>query len=173
MWRHARTGTRAAGSRVRGSNIGIGAVIDVEKCSLRAFEKNLFSALQCLMQINDGVGDERAQEFSGREIRFVHRFVVDRLRAERAQNAVIFLNLGFEFFRKQPRLHQVGNAQTGPRRLVAIGRADAAFRRSDFGHALAQFTLFIEHAMIRQHKMGAVTDEQIFVDRDAEHCADP
>ena len=38
-------------------------MIDIEKCSLRAFEKNFFPALQGAMQINDRVCDKGPQIF--------------------------------------------------------------------------------------------------------------
>ena len=45
MRRNAGARTRASGGRVRRSDVRISAVIDVEKCALRAFEQDLASLL--------------------------------------------------------------------------------------------------------------------------------
>ena len=63
-------------------------------------------------------------------------------------------------------LHQVGHAQSGAGGLVAVGGADAAFGRADFGFAFALLALLVERAVIGQDEMRAVADEQVLPDLD-------
>ena len=147
---------------------GIGAVVDVEESALRAFEQDLLSLLQRVMQIDDGVGDERPQFFAGREKIRVHFREGDRSGAERLQDAVVLLHLGPQFFGEQFGLHQIGHAQAGARGFVAVGGTDAALGRADFGVSLAQLALFIERAVVRQDEVRAIADQQIPADRDAD-----
>ena len=108
-------------------------MIDIEECSLRAFEKNLFSALQRLMQIDHRVRDERPQFFPGREI------ICDSPRrkligfAPSAFRMLLFSRIfACSFFENKRGLHQIGHAQAGARGFVAVGRTDAALGRADF-----------------------------------------
>ena len=82
-------------------------MIDVEKRALCAFEKNFLPVLQCPVQKNDGVGDKRPQFFSRGQVTFVHVAIIDRLRSERLENAVVLPNFSLQFFREQNRLHQI------------------------------------------------------------------
>ncbi len=78
-----------------------------------------------------------------------------------------------QFFGKQNRLHQIGDAQAGARGLVAVGRPDAAFGRADFGTTFAQLALLVDRAMVGQNQMGAIADEQISIvdlDRGPAQC---
>src|SRR5664279_2792306 len=100
MRRHAGTGTGAACGRVRGSDIGIGSVIDIKKRSLGALEQNLFPALERAMEINDRVGNERPQFPAGLEVMFVDLPIVNGLRAQRLKDAVIFADLRLKLFRE-------------------------------------------------------------------------
>ena len=172
MRRHAGAGAGAARGRVRRSDVRIGAVIDVEKRSLRAFEQNFFSLLQRSVQIDDGVGDERPQLFARPRDKSSFTFAKEIGLAPSAFRMLLFSRiLACEFFREQLGLHQVGHAQTGARGLVAVGRTDAALGRADLGVAFAQLALFVERAVIGQNEMRAIADEQILADLDPELCA--
>ena len=72
MRRHARAGAGAAGGGVRRGDERIRAVIDVEERALRAFEEDLLPGLQRLVQIDDGVGDERRELLGRRRVFGVH-----------------------------------------------------------------------------------------------------
>ena len=74
--------------------------------------------------------------------------------------------LAWSFFENTTGCIKSDIAQTGARGFVAVGRADAALGRSNFGPAFAQLALFVEQAVIRQNEMRAVADEQIFADCD-------
>ena len=82
------------------------------------------------------------------------------------QDAVVLANFGFEFFRKQNRLHQVGHAQTGAGGFVAVSGTDPPLGCSNFGAAFAPLPLFVEQTVIRQDEMRAVADQQVMVDLD-------
>ena len=58
--RDARTGAGAAGGRVRAGDKRVGAVVEIEVGALRAFEKEVASALDGVVEFDDGVGDVRA-----------------------------------------------------------------------------------------------------------------
>src|ERR1700759_1542632 len=145
-------------------------MIDVEKCSLRAFEQDPLPLDQSAMKINNRVRDEGAQLFAGGEILLVNRIVIDRFRAERPQDAVVFLNLGLQLRGKKPRLHQIGNAQPSASGLVAVGGSNNALGGPNFNGAfsLAKFALHIEGEMIGQYQMSAVTEEQVPADLEPE-----
>ena len=66
------------------------------------------------------------------------------------------LIFAWSFFENNRGLHQIEHAQTGARRFIAIGRADAALGRADFVLAFANLALFVERAVIRQNEMRAV-----------------
>src|SRR5687767_14539760 len=55
------TGAGSAGRGVRGSDIGISAVIDIEQRSLGAFEHHLFAGADFPVEQQTGVGNERLQ----------------------------------------------------------------------------------------------------------------
>src|SRR5436305_1675544 len=88
----------AARSRVRRSDVRVGAEVYVEKRALRAFEQNLFSALNRVVQIDNRVHYERPQLCAGGKIASIHSIIVDRLGAERAQNGIIFAIFCLQFF---------------------------------------------------------------------------
>ena len=137
MRRHTGPRARATGSGIGRSHVRISAVVDVEKRALRALEQNLLPLLKRAMQIDDRVCDKRPQFFAGGEISLVDFAIVDRLCAERLQNAVVLADLRLQFLCEQDRLHQIGNPQTGARRFIAISRADSAFGRSNFRAAFS------------------------------------
>src|SRR4051812_8176058 len=129
---NAGSGTRSTGGGIGRSDVGIRAVIDVEKSSLGAFEKDFLSALQGVMQINDGVRHKGTQFRAGGEITLVHFLVIGGFGAKRAENGVVLSNLSLQFFREQSGLHQVGDSQSGTGSLVAVGGTDSALGGTDF-----------------------------------------
>src|SRR5438874_11209668 len=64
--------TGATRSRIRRSHIGIGAMVDIKKCSLRAFKENLFVSLDGAMEIHHRISHERPQFFTGCQITFAN-----------------------------------------------------------------------------------------------------
>src|ERR1044071_1184389 len=69
---------------------------------------------------------------------------------------------------KPGRLIQVDHPQACPSGLIAVGWAYAALGGADLVFALEDFALRIELAMIREHQVGGLADEQVFVDLDSE-----
>ena len=65
MRRNARAGASAAGGGIGRSHEGVGAMIDVEKSALGAFEQDMVAAPRGLVQQDDRVGDKRFQSVSG------------------------------------------------------------------------------------------------------------
>ena len=141
-------------------------MIDIEECSLRAFEQDLFAAIHRPVQVNHRVRHIRPQFFAGSKIRFVHVAKTDRLRTERLKDSVVLDDLGLQFFREHNRLHQVRHAQARACCLVSVGWADSPFGGAN--PAAAQLALLVEDPVIRQNKMRAIADEQVFVDIDSQ-----
>src|SRR5205085_4104816 len=120
------------------------------------------------MQINDRIGNERSQLCAGNEIITIDLRVIDRLRANHLQDAVVFPDTSVELFGKKPGLHQIGNSQSGASRLIAIGGTDSALGGADPGAPFSQLPLFVECPMVWKNQMRAITDEQVLVDSDSD-----
>src|SRR5437899_3881625 len=168
MGRNAGAGAGAAGGGIGRGNERIGAVIDIEEGALRAFEQNILSALDGLMEEHNGVRHEGFQVIAGGSIIFVNLFEGKRAGAECFEDFVVFVDLGLELPGEAIRVDQVEHAQTSSRGFVAVGWADAAFGSADFIFAFENFALRIELAMIRKDQVGSFTEEQIAVGFDSE-----
>ena len=159
--RHARAGAGPARRGVGGGDERIGAVVNIQKRPLRALKKNLRVPPRRLVQQHHRVGDKRFQTVPGRAILGVDLGEGKRLGPEGAQNLVVLLDLEAQQRLETVRVDQINHPQSRPRRLVAVGRADAAFGRADFVFALERFALRIQFAMIGKHQMGRLADAQI------------
>ena len=168
MRRNPRTGARATGRGIGRSHIWISPVIDIQKRPLRALEQNLFPALQEPGADKRPYSPRTDAALHPQQIIAVYLLVVDWFSAKRLQDAVVLPVFGLQLFREQSWLHQVGDPQTGSRRFIAVGRSDATFGRADFRAPFPQFALLVERAMVRQNQMGAVADQKILVDLDAD-----
>ena len=73
-------------------------MVDIEECSLRAFEQDLFATIHRAVQVNHRVRHIRPQFFAGSKIGFVHIPKTDRLRTERLKDSVVLSDLGLQFF---------------------------------------------------------------------------
>src|SRR3982074_2513608 len=101
MWRNSGASARAARRGVRRRNERIGPVIDVEKSSLGAFEQDFLFALQGAMKVDHRVRHKWPQLPARLQITVIHFAIIDRLRAERLEDAIVLPDLGLQFFRKQ------------------------------------------------------------------------
>ncbi len=112
------------------------------------------------MQPDNGVGDEGAQLPGRFEIVPVDLGEGEFLAAERFEDGVVLLDPRLELGRENLGLEQVDQPQAGPRRLVAVGWADAALGRADFLAPLAQFALLVDPPVVGEDEMGRLADEQ-------------
>src|ERR1700720_1445834 len=110
-------------------------MVDVEECSLRTFEQDLFASIHRAMQVNHRIRDVRPQLFTGSKICFVNLTKTDWLGTERLKDSVVLNDFGLQFFREHNRLHQVRHAQARARCLVPVGWADSPFGSADSASA--------------------------------------
>ena len=151
-----------AGSRVRAGNIRIGAVVDIEEGSLRAFKQHVFTLAENFVQHHAGIGDVRAQFFGIRQKFFQHRIIIKRLAAINFSDDSIFrFQIDLQFFGKSVRLHQITDTDAGTGNLIHITGTDTALGRTDLIAAQSRFLQLIQAGMIRQHHMGTVRNDQI------------
>src|SRR6185436_2565027 len=109
---------------------------------------------------------KRLQIIARRAVFIVNLFERQRLRTEGFQDFVVLLDLELELLLKALRMNQVDHPQAGARRLVAVGRADAALGGADFVFALENFALLVQLAVIREDDVRRFTEKQIPVHLD-------
>ena len=173
MRRDARAGAGAAGRGVRGGHERIGAVINVQEGALRALEQDVIAAAQRLVQQNDRVGDKRLQVIARRAVVRMDLLERQRLGAEGFEHLVVLLDPGFELALEARRVDQVDHAQARPRRLVAVGRADAALGRANLVLALEGLALGIQLAMIGKDQVRRLAEEEVACQCGRRACAAP
>ncbi len=120
------------------------------------------AALHRLVQQHDRVGDERLQIISRR--RGIRRgpFLNESGFAPSACSTSLFsLMRERSLPSSRSGSNQVNHAQTDARRLVAVGRADAALGGADLVFALEHFPLRVQLAMIRKDHVRRFAHDQI------------
>src|SRR5438552_18968790 len=107
---HAGARACAARGRIRRGDVRICAVIDVEKCALRAFKEDSFAALKGAMKINYRVADKRPKLFLGGEITLDNLVKIDWLCHESLDYVVVLETYCLLIFRVKNRLRSVVHA---------------------------------------------------------------
>jgi hypothetical protein len=110
----------------------IRAVVEVEQRPLRSFEQHEPALAQRAVDEQRGVGDVRSQPL--RELLVARRQLLEleRLCAVDAFEPDVLLGeRDLDLLAQDLRVEQVLDADSEPRRLVGIGRADSSFRRPD------------------------------------------
>ena len=116
-----------------------------------------------------GVGDKGAHLLGGRGVLVVHLRGVERVGAEeRVGDGVLLRAGGFDVGLEQVGAQQVDDAQAAARHLVFVGGADAAAGGADLLAAGRALSGQLDHAVVGQDDLGAVGDEELLVDCDAE-----
>src|SRR5689334_18022406 len=136
-------------------------MVDVEECSLRAFKQDLFAAIDRFVQVDDRICHVRPQFFTGSKIRFIDIAKTDRLRTKGVKDSIVLQNFCLQLLREHDRLHEVRHSQASACCLVSVGGANSSFGSAN--PSPTQLSLLVEHAVIRQDKMGAIADEQVFM----------
>ena len=118
---------RTAGHRVGGGHERIGAVIEVQQRPLRPLQQDRLAALQRLVQQHRGVGDVGAQALGvdrvlGLDVGRLHRQAV----VDAGEDRVLLAQDHVELLAEDLHVVEVLDAQADPRRLVGVGRPDAA-----------------------------------------------
>ena len=116
-----------------------------------------------------GVGGKRTDLFGGGGVLVVDFGGVERFGAEeRMHDGVLFSAGGLDVRLEQRSVEQVDDAQPAARHLVFVGRADAAAGGADLLAAGRALGGELDHAVIGQDDLGAVGDEELVVDLDAQ-----
>src|SRR5437016_1170581 len=101
-------------------------MIDVEESALGAFEQDVVTSPDCVVQQNDGIGDERTEVIAGRAVLLMDLLKRKRLSAECLQDFVILFNLVLELDFESLRVNQIEDSKAGSGGFIAVGWADAA-----------------------------------------------
>ena len=165
--RETGAGAGAAADGVGAGDVGVGAQVDVEHHALRALEEDFLAARRGLVQQGQGVADEWRE---GRDGGFDARDDggrVEGFAAEGGEGAVVGVDaLAQEV--GEGRVEEVAGAQAGAGHLVAVGGADAAQGGADLaGGGLEGFAAGVEGAVVGEHQVGAVADEEASGGREA------
>ena len=151
-----------------GGNVRVRPEVDVEQRPLRAFGQDPAPVVEGVVQVLGGVGDVRVDLLIE-----LHVLVDDAVDVEPFRPVDVFENLVFGFDRpgelaaQNVAVQQVHDANAGPRKLVGVGRADAATGRPDLvvvcvGGSLLLPRLF-DRLVVGHDEVGVVGDlESIF-----------
>ncbi|HYI48966.1 MAG TPA: hypothetical protein VEX35_10925 [Allosphingosinicella sp.] len=164
----AGAGRRRTGNGVRRCDERIGAVIDVEQHTLRAFEQDPPAAQPRLVQ-GDPHRPGEAQHEIGDFPEVAHQpGAVDPLLAEAGAERVVVRADAVELGPQAVEMGEVADPDRAAADLVLIGRADAAPGGADLAGARRILAQRVEIAVEGQDQRAGVGDLQVFGrDRDA------
>ena len=160
----AESGADATDRRVRRSDVGIRAVIDVEQRSLCAFEENRSPLPHRVVEHQRDVADPRPHALAVLHQPIEHRPPVHRVVLD---EAVAGGHVVADVLLEATRIGEIADADAAPRDLVLVGRPDAARGRPEFALAAARLRQQIQIAMVGQDEVGLVADEDTGSDIDA------
>jgi hypothetical protein len=141
-------------------------VVDIEERALGAFEEHAGAFLHFLVEVVDRVCDERFEAFGGGLIFGEDGFIGEGFGAHGTEDAILFLEPGFEDFGEAVGLDEVAHADTGAGGFIGVGGSDATFGSSDFGAALTDFALGVEEPVVGHDDVGGIADEEAAADLD-------
>ena len=154
---HARPDGNAAGNRVGGGDIGIGAVIDVQHGRLCPLEKDPASGSHFLVQEGNGVADIGANALCISQVFLENSFIVQRLMVIKHLEFLVFLGeVRLELPGEFLLVHEVADADADAVVPVHVAGADAALRRPNLRFPARLVTDAVHNAVIRKHHMGTV-----------------
>ena len=159
---HAGACRRLSGGRVRRGHKGIGAVVDVQQCALRALEQDARAALAVLVEDFPNPVDIGNDRVRNRAQLLHQRLVRDFVIAEATAKRVVMGQQPVDFRRQRFHVLQVHRPDRATADLVLIGGADAAPRRTDLGVRVRRCVLAdaIQLAMDRQDQRRVLGDAQ-------------
>jgi hypothetical protein len=133
---HARTGSGLAGNRVGRGHIGIGAVVDIEQRTLRAFKQDAGTGAALLVEQQPHGFAERQDALGNRAQLFHDRFMRDFGRTETATKCVVMRQDAIDLGGKRLHVGEIHNADSAAANLVFVSRADATACGADLGAAV-------------------------------------
>ena len=134
-------------------------------CPLRSFEQHGLSSLDRLIDQHGGIDDMALQPIGIAHILLEYFVDIETFHLIQLLEKPIDLDqILFEFGSKSLRIQQIPHADTDPRHLVGIGRADPSPRRSDSARPFRLFRRFVDGLVIRQDQMRALTHDKVLSD---------
>lgn len=121
----------AAGGGVAAGDIGIGAVVEVEECSLRAFEEDAVAPTDGFLEDGFGVGDERFEPLGIAAIFVVEVFKLDGFATEEGNQTIFEFEDLVEPFAEDFRINKFTHADADALDFVGVHRADTTGCRAD------------------------------------------
>ena len=155
--------TRTAGDRIGRGDVGVGAVVDVEKRRLGPLEQHVVAPLERLVNERDGVGDvgtdprDDLGEIPVCELVGVEAQPVVDL----GENQVFLSDDVGELLAEDLLVQQVLQTDSDAGGLVGIGRADAPFGRPEFVLAQVPFDQAVELLVVREDDVGIARHLQL------------
>ena len=159
---NARTDSHAARDGVRGGDVGIGAVVDVEHGRLCALEEDLAPCVNLLVDEGDRVRDERTQTLGValillQNVLIVERFVV----VDGGKLSILAVEILLELLRKLVLLHEVADTDADAVIAVHVAGTDAASRCADLVRAARRIADAVHQTVVGHDDMGAVGDADV------------
>ena len=144
---------------MRGGDVGIGAVVDVEHGRLCALEENFAPRGDLLVDEGDCVRDKRTQALGVALVLREYIFVVERfVGVDGGELPVLIVEVLFELLRELVLLHEVADADADAVVAIHVAGTDAASRRADLVRAALCVADAVHQAVIGHDDMGAVGD---------------
>ena len=151
----ARPGARPAGHRIRGRDVRIGAVVEVEERGLGALEEHMLAGLQRFVHERDRVAQVGRHAVGDLAGVARHQVVdVDRFLPEGDDHRVFSGGPRLQRGGELGAVDDVARPQADSAGLVGVGGADALQRRADAGVAAGRFGRRVVGDVPRQDEVG-------------------
>ena len=147
---------------MRGGDVGIGAVVNVEHGRLRTLEEDLAPCGDLLVDEGDRISDMRTQTF-GIALILLQDFLVDERRVivDRGELLVLALEVALQLLGELLAVHQIADANADAVVAVHVAGADAAPGRADLVRAALRVADAVHQAVVGHDNMRAVGDEDV------------
>ncbi len=155
-----RTGSCLTGNRIGRGDERIGAVVVIEQCTLRTFEKNASASLTAFIENAPDLINVRQDLVGNRSQLFKNGLNRDFFKTHAATQQVVMgeqtLNLWLQCFR----LSQVDNADCTTANLVFVSRANTSLGRADLEAFSSAFAHSVKFAMNGENQRSVFRNAQ-------------
>jgi hypothetical protein len=137
-------------------------VVEVEERGLRSFEQHVLVRFEGLVHEVDRVGDHRRDPWRA-HVEVLGGDVVGRQRelvVDLGQDRVLLFEDHVELLAEDLGVEQVLHAQADARRLVGVGRADAALGGAQLVLAQPALDDLVELLVVREDQVGVAADDE-------------
>ncbi len=138
-------------------------MVNIQHDALSAFKQHLAARTAGLMQRGPDITQERLQPLTMGHQAVNHVISVDAINPGRIQPDIVVISDCADLFPQGLTIQQVRHADTAPRHLVFIGRADTPARGADLALTAQRLTGVIHHRMHRQDHRRGIRNHQIVV----------